>query len=98
MYNCAFKIWLTGVFDCDAIAPRRGELCSPDERSDIRGPVSTRQDPGVAALARATAQPKTKTAGLSPPFRFLVEQLRSLQQLQHALLRLVGERQRRDRD
>src|SRR5437868_717816 len=35
-------------------------LCCPDERSDIRGLVSAREDPGVAALARATGQPKQK--------------------------------------
>src|SRR5579862_5463351 len=52
----------------------------------------------------ANAQPigirmlKTKTAEFPPPFRILSFALRSAEELKHALLRLVGERERRDRD
>src|SRR5689334_23872557 len=42
---------------------------------------------------------KRKTAGFPPPFRVLSVGLRDLaEQLQHARLRLVGERERGDRD
>src|SRR6185437_6005695 len=39
-----------------------------------------------------------KTAGLPPPFRYYVSSPVLTEQLQHALLRLVGERQRGHRD
>ncbi|MGA2996964.1 hypothetical protein, partial [Bradyrhizobium sp.] len=39
---------------------------------------------------------QTKTAGFPPPFGLLLLDLRSAEQLEHALLRLVGERQRGD--